>query len=91
MAAKTEVGIEAMRFPRYSPDLNPLDFYVWSEIERRVLASPVERVESAKQYKARLRRVAMALPGESLQKAVAAVRKRAAAVVAARGGYVHRD
>ena len=90
-AAKKELHIEPVRFPKYSPDLNPLDFYVWSEIERRVLAKPVARVESAKKYKARLRRVALSLPKEAITKALAAVRKRAAAVVAAKGGYVKYD
>ena len=60
--AKLDFKIEPVRFPKYSPDLNPLDFYVWSEIERRMLASRVKGVESAKQYKSRLRRVAMSLP-----------------------------
>ena len=90
-AAKDELKIQPLRFPNYSPDLNPLDFYVWSEIERRALASPVTRVESAKQYKARLRRVAMSLPKEPIEKALAVVRKRADAVVQARGGDLAFD
>ena len=60
--AQLDFKIGPVRFPKYSPDLNPLDFYVWSEIERRMLASRVKGVESAKQYKSRLRRVAMSLP-----------------------------
>ena len=36
-AAKDEVGLCPLRFPKYSPDLNPLDFFIWSEIERRAL------------------------------------------------------
>ena len=28
---KAELGIQPVTFPKYSPDLNPMDFYVWSE------------------------------------------------------------
>lgn len=90
-AAKEELKIEPLRFPKYSPDLNPMDFYIWSEIERRVLASSVSKVESAKKYKARLRRVALSLPSSAIEKAMAAIRKRAEAVIKAKGGYVVFD
>lgn len=33
---KDELGIRAMDFPRYSPDLNPMDFFLWEEVERRM-------------------------------------------------------
>ena len=68
-----------------------MDFYVWSEIERRMQASRITRVESPAEYKARLRRVARALPREALQKAVQAIYKRAQAVVDAKGGHVRFD
>ena len=29
---KAELRINPITFPKYSPDLNPLDFYVWSEV-----------------------------------------------------------
>ena len=90
-AAKLELGIQPIRFPKYSPDLNPLDFYVWSEIERRMQASRITRVESPAECKARLRRVVRALPREALQKAVQAIYKRAQAVVDAKGGHVRVD
>jgi hypothetical protein len=35
-AAKKALHIEAVPFPRFSPDLNPLDFCIWAEIERRM-------------------------------------------------------
>lgn len=31
LAAKEECKITTVDLPRYSPDLNPLDFYVWSD------------------------------------------------------------
>ena len=35
-AAKKEIGIKPMKFPRYSPDLMPLDFSIWKAIEARM-------------------------------------------------------
>ena len=78
-------------FLRYSPDLNPLDFYVWSEIERRMLLPRNTRCETASEYKARLRRVARSLPRGPLVKAVSAIARRARAVVDAKGGLIASD
>ena len=90
-AAKADLHIEPLRFPKYSPDLNPLDFYVWSEIERRMLAKPSAKLESGTAYKARLRRVAKALPASGILKALASIPKRAKAIVEAKGGHVALD
>jgi transposase len=90
MAAKKELKIQPIEFPKYSPDLNPLDFYVWSEVQRRMnLKTP--KTETAKDCMARLRRTAMALPRATVRKAVLAIRTRAAAVVAAKGKDISRD
>ena len=35
-AVKAELGIHPATFPKYSPNLNPMDIYAWSEVERRV-------------------------------------------------------
>lgn len=37
--AKDSLGITALDFPRYSPDLNPMDFFLWEEVERRMAKS----------------------------------------------------
>ena len=37
--AKDSLGITALDFPRYSPDLNPMDFFLWEEVERRMTKS----------------------------------------------------
>ena len=89
--AKADLHIEPLRFPQYSPDLNPLDFYVWSEVEDRVLAKPADKLESGTAYKARLRRVAKALPASKIEGAMASIPKRAKAIVEAKGGYVKFD
>lgn len=89
--AKEDAGIAPIPFPKYSPDLNPLDFFVWSEIERKMMASRITRVESAAEYKKRLRRVAMSIPQEQIAKAMAAIRSRAQMVVDEKGGLIKRD
>ena len=33
VAAKEDSKITAVALPRYSPDLNPLDFFLWSEVD----------------------------------------------------------
>ena len=90
-AAKEELKIAPIVFPAYSPDLNPLDFFVWAEVERRMAKQKVPKDETIKAYKARLRRTAMNIPAKIIRKAVASIRTRAAAVAKARGGDIPRD
>lgn len=89
-AAKKEAGIKAIEYPRHSPDLNPLDFSLWHEIERR-MAALVNKPMSVKDYEAKLRRVALALPKSLVEKAVGNIRVRAKAVAQAKGGNIARD
>ena len=91
LSAKKELKIRTLEYPKHSPDLNPLDFFVWSEIERRMASQSSPKNETQEQYKARLRRTAMALPQPVIQKALLSIKKRAAAVVDAKGGDIPRD
>ena len=87
---KDELKIKAMKYPCYSPDLNPLDFFIWQEVQRRLSLKDVGQ-ETADAYKARLRRVAMAIPQALIRKVVLTIRDRAKAVVQAKGGHIPRD
>ena len=58
-SAKQDIGVCPLRFPKYSPDLNPLDFYIWAEVERRALLLCASRAVSAKAYRVHLQRVAL--------------------------------
>ena len=89
--AKRELKIKPVEFPRYSPDLNPLDFFVWEEVERRMSKQAAPARETFGHYKARLRRTAMNIPAELIKKALASIPKRAAAIVLAGGGDIARD
>ncbi|CAE8671507.1 unnamed protein product, partial [Polarella glacialis] len=76
---KAELGITAMQFPRYSPDLNPCDFFLRDEasIERRMTKNDPGGREAASHYKERLKRTAMAIPEDVISKGVACIKKRA--------------
>ena len=89
--AKKELRIVPLPFPKYSPDLMPLDFSVWTEVENRMSAQKAKPDESVEEFKARLRRTAMAIPATVIRKIVAAIPERAAAVVKAKGKDIPRD
>ena len=89
--AKHELNITPVKFPPYSPDLNPLDFFLWAEVQRRMAARTPRGRETVSQYKQCLRRAAMSIPENMVRKAVEALPGRAAAVVQAGGGDIARD
>ena len=91
VAAKVDLGIKAIVFPRYSPDLNPLDFSLWDQIQAKMAQKGPRRVETVTEYRARLRRTALRMPQAVVEKAVQAIKARAAAVVAAGGKDIARD
>ncbi|CAK0878955.1 unnamed protein product [Prorocentrum cordatum] len=62
--------ITPIKFPKYSPDLNPLDYFLWAEVNRRMAEQSAPANESQSAYKARLRRVAMSIPKSVIRAAV---------------------
>ena len=60
--AKKSLGIVPLAFPRYSPDLMPLDYSIWKAIEARMGNKKVKGKESADMYKKRLRMTALRMP-----------------------------
>jgi hypothetical protein len=74
--AKEETGIVALQFPRYSPDLNPLDYFLWQEVEARMTKNRPKKLESVDTYKERLRRTALAIPESVVRKGVKNMKKR---------------
>ena len=89
--AKAEVGIHTIKWPRYSPDLMPLDYSLWDAINNRMdMCAPKDR-ESKEDFKKRLRRVAFRLPAASVRKAVKSMKKRAAEIWKAGGKHIAMD
>ena len=91
IAVKSELGITGIQFPTYSPDLNPMDYFLWAEVEKRMAANAPAGRESAAKYKARLRRTAMGIPADVIRKGVAAIKGRAQAIFEADGGNIPQD
>ena len=90
-AAKSDLGIVAVPMPAYSPDLNPMDFSLWTEIERRMAESTPKRMETVAAYMKRLRLTALRLPARIVSKSVGAMPKRMRAVSAAKGYSISID
>lgn len=89
--AKEEQGIRAMPWPRYSPDLNPLDFSLWDNVNRRMDASAPAGRESVAAFKKRLRLTALRTPPAVVRKMVEAMKKKAQMIWEAGGGDIRKD
>jgi hypothetical protein len=76
--------ISAQEWPPYSPDLNPLDFSVWSILEARACANPHKSLESLKQA---LLREWEKMSAEEVRAICENFPKRLRACIKARGGH----
>ena len=90
-AAKKEIGVKSLPFPRYSPDLNPCDYFLWDEVERRMEKSKPKKPETMAAYKARLKRVAMSIPPSVIKKGVMSMKKRCQMCWGNNGNDIPRD
>ena len=90
-ATKAENNIHALHFPRYSPDLNPMDYFLWAEVERRMVKGAPKKLETIDAFKARLRHTALAIPTSVVRKGVASMNERARDCFANAGKFVTRD
>ena len=89
--AKKECRINAIEFPRYSPDLNPLDYSLWDNILDRMDRTAPKGPESKAAYAKRLRRTALRTSRRAIAKAVRGMKKRIHAVYDAKGGDIDID
>lgn len=89
--AKTDMGIEAEAFPRYSPDLNPLDYFLWEEVQNRMDAKEPAKIESVGDFKRRLRKTAMSIPKAVIRKGILDLNRRVKACAANKGCHIPRD
>lgn len=71
-------------WPPYSPDLNPMDYSVWSVLETKACSSTQPDVAA---LKASIRRQWAALPAPYVRRACASFRRRLELCIAADGGY----
>ena len=72
VSAKSAANIRVVEMPPRSPDLNPLDYSVWFEINRKMRLQgsrwPTSKKETRKAFLARLRRTAKSLSADYVNK-----------------------
>ena len=90
--AKRESKIRVVEIPPRSPDLNPLDYGFWAELNRRMRRQEKKFKpsfkESRKVYMARLRRTAMNMPASALKPLVESLKRRCRQIWEADGGHI---
>ena len=91
LAEKRRLHIRTIKWPRYSPDLMPLDFSLWSNISSRLRDCAPRGRETIAAFKLRLRRVALGTPTAVVRAAVEAMQTRAKMIADARGKDIARD
>lgn len=89
--AKAECHIKQVPLPRYSPDVNPCDYWLWNAVQDRMAKHKVQGRESVAKFKARLRRTALNLPEAEVLRAVSAMKSRSASIWEAKGKHIARD
>lgn len=89
--AKADQKIVSMTLPPRSPDIMPLDYCLWDEIEDRVCAKTVTGKETVTQYKRRLCNVAKKIPAKTINKCLLQMKKRVAAIIDAKGKHIKMD
>ena len=90
LRAKATCKLDVLCLPKRSPDLNVLDYAVWTEVKRR-LRSQEERWDDGKretraEFELRLDRVAKALPSTFINKSIMDMKRRCDRLYAAEGG-----
>ena len=89
--AKAAARMTCLPFPKHSPDLMPLDYGFWTEVNRRLRAQEkkfaASYYETRKHFVARLRRTILRIPKVFLTKLVGAMKKRSQLVKDAKGWH----
>ena len=90
IAAKKEANIVADSLPKRSPDLNVLDYSLWSQINRRMRDQearfPKNKKETIDEFKKRLRKTALNLPTSAVKTAVGSMKRRCETISKLKGG-----
>ncbi|EYC41234.1 hypothetical protein Y032_0576g216 [Ancylostoma ceylanicum] len=76
--------ISPTQWPAGSPDLNPMDFSIWSILESEACSTPAP---SGEVLKARLRKAWLKIPQNTLRAACQCFKRRLSLVIKARGGH----
>ena len=90
VAAKQANKLKVFEIPRRSPDLNPLDYSIWAEVNRRMRQQEVnwaKKKETREQYVARLKNTAQGLERAYVDKVIGNMAVRCERLYQAKGGY----
>jgi len=90
--AKAQSKIKVFSIPKRSPDLNVMDYKVWSRVNKEMRKREKKwgaKKETREAYLARLRRTAMSIPAASIDKWLGDMVRRCKELVAAKGGYIN--
>lgn len=88
--AKQAANLDVLHIPKRSPDLNVMDFSIWSEVERRMRRQeknwPATKRETRAAYERRLNTTAKRLPPEFINRSVSDLKRRCERLYEAKGG-----
>ena len=91
VAAKKDAKLKVFEIPPRSPDLNPCDYGLWKEVDKRMRKQEKnfakDKKETRKKFAERLARTAKRLPKKFLLKLVCDMRRRCQRLFAAKGGH----
>ena len=92
VSKKEALGINVLALPPRSPDLNILDYYVWSAISKRLRQQealfPCNKKETMPAFIRRLRKTALGLPAAEIARAEQSMKRRLVAIKKAEGGLI---
>ena len=77
-------------WPANSPDLNPLDFYLWGFVKHEVFAANPQSIDETKEL---IRNIPAAIPQATLQRTIGYFERRldlCGVRIAARGGHFEK-
>ena len=89
VAAKQKGKMEVLQIPKRSPDLNVLDFAVWSRVEsllRKQERKMGDKRETTEEFEKRLDRTASNIPKEDIDNWIGDLHKRCQQLYEAKGG-----
>jgi transposase len=92
VAEKRKLGMKVMELPPRSPDLNCLDYSLWSRINKKLRAQekafPPQKKETKDECLKRLRSAALGLPTAVVKDAQMSMKRRCTEIRAAKGGLI---
>lgn len=89
--AKAAVKIEVLEIPKRSPDLNPMDYGLWKEVDTRMRRQEKKfkknKKETRKEHLIRLKRTAQRLSTSTVTRLIGDMHRRCQRLFKAKGGH----